>query len=96
MVQEGAGHRRVTGLQPAQVLAGIVGVVYLVIGIIGLVRTGFGDVTGHDHTPPIVTCALPAPTFPYGQAGALVTATVTVRVPYPVLHPRHGASQFTG
>ncbi|WP_158887182.1 DUF4383 domain-containing protein [Amycolatopsis anabasis] len=40
---------RVAGLQPVQVLAGLVGLVFLVVGVIGFVRTGFGDFTGHNH-----------------------------------------------
>ncbi|OXM61485.1 MULTISPECIES: DUF4383 domain-containing protein [Amycolatopsis] len=41
---------RAAGFQPVQVLAALVGLVYLVIGIIGFVRTGFGDFTGNpDH-----------------------------------------------
>ncbi|TNC23452.1 DUF4383 domain-containing protein [Amycolatopsis alkalitolerans] len=35
------------GLQPVQLLAGLVGLVYLVIGIIGFTRTGFGNFAGH-------------------------------------------------
>jgi uncharacterized protein DUF4383 len=51
MVNGAAGRPRVavTGLQPAQLLAGIVGIVYLVAGIVGLARGGFGDFAGHDH-----------------------------------------------
>ncbi|WP_431921351.1 DUF4383 domain-containing protein [Amycolatopsis tucumanensis] len=41
---------RVAGFQPVQVLAALVGLVYLAIGIVGFVRTGFGDFTGNtDH-----------------------------------------------
>ncbi|GAB3564506.1 hypothetical protein GCM10027445_08420 [Amycolatopsis endophytica] len=41
---------RVAGFQPVQVLAGLVGLVYLALGIVGFVRTGFGDFTGNqDH-----------------------------------------------
>ncbi|WP_020672829.1 DUF4383 domain-containing protein [Amycolatopsis nigrescens] len=40
---------KVTGLQPVQVLAVLVGLFFLVVGVIGLVRTGFGDFTGHQH-----------------------------------------------
>jgi hypothetical protein len=39
----------VTGLQPAQILAALVGIVFLVAGVIGFVRTGFGDFAGHQH-----------------------------------------------
>jgi hypothetical protein len=38
---------RVQGLQPAQVIAGLVGLVYLVGGIAGLIRTGFADYTAN-------------------------------------------------
>ncbi|HWD01015.1 MAG TPA: DUF4383 domain-containing protein [Amycolatopsis sp.] len=38
---------RVAGLQPAQVLAAVVGVVFLVFGVIGFARTGFSNFTGH-------------------------------------------------
>ncbi|MBN6041470.1 DUF4383 domain-containing protein [Amycolatopsis sp. 195334CR] len=37
------------GLQPVQLLAGLVGLAFLVFGIVGLVRTGFGDFAGHSH-----------------------------------------------
>lgn len=36
-------------VQPTQVLAGLVAVAFLVFGIVGFSRTGFGDFTGHDH-----------------------------------------------
>ncbi|WIX80345.1 DUF4383 domain-containing protein [Amycolatopsis carbonis] len=35
------------GLQPAQVLAALVGIAFLVYGVIGFARTGVGDFTGH-------------------------------------------------
>ncbi|MDQ0376894.1 DUF4383 domain-containing protein [Amycolatopsis thermophila] len=42
---------RVTGFQPVQMLAVVVGLVYLALGIAGFVRTGLGDFTGNqDHT----------------------------------------------
>ncbi|MGA6166561.1 DUF4383 domain-containing protein [Amycolatopsis magusensis] len=37
------------GLQPVQILAGLVGLAFLVFGVVGLVRTGFGDFAGHSH-----------------------------------------------
>jgi hypothetical protein len=40
---------RVAGLQPAQVLAGLAGIAFVVIGIAGFVRTGFGEFTGEHH-----------------------------------------------
>ncbi|WP_113693102.1 DUF4383 domain-containing protein [Amycolatopsis albispora] len=40
---------RRAGLQPVQLLAGLVGLAFLVFGIVGLVRTGFGDFAGHSH-----------------------------------------------
>jgi hypothetical protein len=38
---------RVRGLQPAQVLAGLAGIAFLVVGIIGFARTGVGNFAGH-------------------------------------------------
>ncbi|MEU4745076.1 DUF4383 domain-containing protein [Actinosynnema sp. NPDC023658] len=43
------GRVKVAGLQPAQVLAGLVGLVFLVLGVLGFVRTGFGDFAGDQH-----------------------------------------------
>lgn len=43
------GRVRVGGVQPGQVLAGLVGAVYLAAGIIGFVVGGFGDFTGDAH-----------------------------------------------
>ncbi|WP_199444263.1 DUF4383 domain-containing protein [Umezawaea beigongshangensis] len=40
---------RVAGLQPAQVLAGLAGIAFVVIGVAGFVRTGFGEFTGEHH-----------------------------------------------
>jgi uncharacterized protein DUF4383 len=40
-------HVRVRGRQPVQVLAGLVGVFYLVIGAIGFSKTGVGNFTGY-------------------------------------------------
>ncbi|CAM2887483.1 DUF4383 domain-containing protein [Saccharomonospora xinjiangensis] len=45
-----AGSLRRRGLQPVQVLAGLIGVVYLAIGIIGLVITGFGGFGDATHS----------------------------------------------
>lgn len=47
MVHAHGARIRVEGLQPAQVLAALVGVVFLVFGIVGFTRTGFGDFAGH-------------------------------------------------
>ena len=41
-------HIRVKGLQPVQMLAGFVGLVFLVAGVIGFTRTGFADFAGHE------------------------------------------------
>ncbi|WP_020663273.1 DUF4383 domain-containing protein [Amycolatopsis benzoatilytica] len=41
---------RVQGWQPAQLLAGLLGVLFLAYGIVGLVKSGFGDFTGHGVT----------------------------------------------
>ncbi|WP_028663232.1 DUF4383 domain-containing protein [Saccharomonospora halophila] len=40
------GRTQVSGLQPVQMLAALVGLVYLAFGIIGLIVTGFGDFAG--------------------------------------------------
>jgi hypothetical protein len=47
MVHAKRARIRVRGLQPAQVLAGLAGIAFLVVGIIGFTRTGFGDFAGH-------------------------------------------------
>lgn len=49
MTHSTAGRVKVAGLQPAQVLAGLLGLVFLVFGVAGFVRTGFGDFTGDQH-----------------------------------------------
>jgi hypothetical protein len=49
MVRTERAHIRVTGLQPAQMLAALVGMVFLVGGVVGFARTGFGDFAGHQH-----------------------------------------------
>ncbi|WP_298180982.1 DUF4383 domain-containing protein [Saccharomonospora sp.] len=38
------------GLQPVQVLAGLIGLVYLAIGIIGMIITGFGGFADASHS----------------------------------------------
>ncbi|ONI89252.1 hypothetical protein ALI22I_16695 [Saccharothrix sp. ALI-22-I] len=43
------GRVKVAGVQPAQVLAGLVGLVFLALGVLGFVRTGFGDFAGDQH-----------------------------------------------
>lgn len=40
----------VRGLQPVQVVAGLVGLLYLALGTIGLVISGFGDFTASSHS----------------------------------------------
>ncbi|RKT56559.1 DUF4383 domain-containing protein [Saccharothrix australiensis] len=50
MTHSTVGRVKVAGLQPAQVLAGLLGVVFLVAGIAGFVRTGFGDFAGEHHS----------------------------------------------
>ena len=47
MVHAKGARIRVRGLQPAQVLAGLAGIAFLVVGIIGFSRTGFGNFAGH-------------------------------------------------
>jgi hypothetical protein len=49
MARSKDAHIRVQGLQPVQVLAGLVGLVYLAAGIVGFARTGLGDFAGHQH-----------------------------------------------
>ncbi|MFD7657518.1 DUF4383 domain-containing protein [Actinosynnema sp. NPDC059797] len=49
MTQSTVGRVKVAGLQPAQVLAGLLGLVFLVAGIAGFVKTGFGDFSGDQH-----------------------------------------------
>ncbi|MBP2337975.1 hypothetical protein JOF41_004153 [Saccharothrix coeruleofusca] len=43
------GRVKVAGVQPAQVLAGLLGLVFLVVGVLGFLRTGFGDFAGEQH-----------------------------------------------
>ncbi|WP_033290949.1 DUF4383 domain-containing protein [Amycolatopsis jejuensis] len=50
MVRAHGARVRVEGLQPAQVLAVLLGVLFLAYGIVGLVKSGFGDFTGHGVT----------------------------------------------
>jgi len=40
---------RKKGVQPVQVLAGLIGLVFLALGIVGFARTGFADFTGSGH-----------------------------------------------
>ncbi|MEV4596158.1 DUF4383 domain-containing protein [Amycolatopsis sp. NPDC049253] len=47
MVHAHGARIRVEGLQPAQVLAALVGIAFLAYGVIGFARTGVGDFTGH-------------------------------------------------
>jgi hypothetical protein len=49
MVRSERAHIQVKGLQPAQMLAALVGMVFLVAGVVGFARTGFGDFAGHQH-----------------------------------------------
>jgi len=48
MVHTKGARIRVQGLQPAQVLAGLTGIAFLVVGIIGFTRTGLGNFAGHN------------------------------------------------
>ncbi|MEU4805962.1 DUF4383 domain-containing protein [Actinosynnema sp. NPDC023587] len=50
MTNSTVGRVRVAGLQPAQVLAGLLGLAFLVIGVAGFMRTGFGDFAGEQHS----------------------------------------------
>ncbi|WAL64404.1 DUF4383 domain-containing protein [Amycolatopsis cynarae] len=49
MTRSEEAHIRVHGVQPTQVLAAVVGLVYLVGGILGFLRTGFTAFTGNQH-----------------------------------------------
>ncbi|GAA4668156.1 hypothetical protein GCM10023214_72860 [Amycolatopsis dongchuanensis] len=49
MARSKDAHLRVQGLQPVQVLAGLVGLVYLAAGIVGFARTGLGNFAGNQH-----------------------------------------------
>ncbi|QFZ22258.1 DUF4383 domain-containing protein [Saccharothrix syringae] len=49
MTHSTVGRVKVAGLQPAQVLAGLLGLVFLVFGVAGFLRTGFGDFAGDQH-----------------------------------------------
>ncbi|GHF81184.1 hypothetical protein FHX82_003207 [Amycolatopsis bartoniae] len=49
MARSKDAHIKVQGLQPVQVLAGLVGLVYLAAGIVGFARTGLGNFTGNQH-----------------------------------------------
>ncbi|MFD9732862.1 DUF4383 domain-containing protein [Umezawaea sp. NPDC059074] len=40
---------RVAGLQPAQVLVALMSVLFIVAGVVGFLRTGFGDFAGEQH-----------------------------------------------
>ncbi|MDT7724872.1 MAG: hypothetical protein QOI21_1448 [Actinomycetota bacterium] len=48
MVRSEKAPIRVKGLQPVQMLAGLVGLVFLVAGVVGFTRTGFGNFAGHE------------------------------------------------
>lgn len=50
MTHSTTGRVKVAGLQPAQVLAGLLGLAFLVAGVAGFVRTGFGDFAGEQHS----------------------------------------------
>ncbi|WP_433262934.1 DUF4383 domain-containing protein [Actinosynnema sp. CS-041913] len=50
MTHSTVGRVKVAGLQPAQVLAGLLGLAFLVAGVAGFVRTGFGDFAGEQHS----------------------------------------------
>ncbi|GAA2688450.1 MULTISPECIES: DUF4383 domain-containing protein [Actinosynnema] len=43
------GRVKVAGLQPAQVLTALLAVLFLAAGVVGFVRTGFGDFAGDRH-----------------------------------------------
>src|SRR3954466_8275269 len=43
---------------PFQVLALIIGIVYLLVGLVGFAITGFGDFTEHDHSQTLMGFAI--------------------------------------
>lgn len=49
MTHSTPGRVKVAGVQPAQVLAGLLGLVFLAAGVLGFLRTGFGDLAGEHH-----------------------------------------------
>jgi hypothetical protein len=49
MARAQGAHIRTAGVQPAQILAGLVSVAFLIFGIVGLTMTGFTNFTG-DHS----------------------------------------------
>jgi hypothetical protein len=48
MVRSEKARIRVTGLQPVQMVVGLVGLVFLVAGIVGFTRTGFANFAGQE------------------------------------------------
>jgi hypothetical protein len=66
-----AARVRVSGLQPVQVLAGLVGLVCLVAGILGFLRTGFGDYAGPPHASVLVFAVNPLHNTLFVVAGLL-------------------------
>src|SRR3954468_3295754 len=44
-----AGRVKVAGLQPAQVLVALVSLLFIAAGVVGFLRTGFGDFAGEQH-----------------------------------------------
>jgi hypothetical protein len=48
MVRSEKARIRVTGLQPVQMVVGLVGLAFLVAGIVGFTRTGFADFAGQE------------------------------------------------
>jgi uncharacterized protein DUF4383 len=45
-----AGRVKVAGLQPAQVLVALVSLLFIAAGVVGFLRTGFGDFAGEQHS----------------------------------------------
>jgi hypothetical protein len=45
-----AGRVKVAGLQPAQVLVALVSLLFIAAGVVGFLRTGFGDFAGDEHS----------------------------------------------
>jgi fumarate reductase subunit D len=53
-----SGTSTATRREPFQWLALVIGVVYLLVGIVGFTITGFGDLTEHDHSQTLLGFAI--------------------------------------
>jgi hypothetical protein len=50
MRNSSAARVKVAGLQPAQVLVALVSLLFIAAGVVGFLRTGFGDFAGEQHS----------------------------------------------